>query len=292
MAKNIKRVARARRWKRVAIIGAAVTTVTLGVFTVISFLPKGNDAFSIRISDPDAATHFHMTLNSAEREQSVTYVRAKSLDYMELTNAQRVEDHIAECAAKDQLSEENYLVELDEKGEVKKSFALVYTVYLVNDSLSDSQVVKYAVDVDGYKLPSNTAYSPVQYLRVLCQTEIVDSTEDTLENNYFGYHHTRYPELVNDKGDTREAISRVKRDYENDLLISKFASEGNDGYCEDFEDFENDVNAHLINNVKFEIPAGQMMRFTFVAYYEGYDPDAEGQVPQDSYILLSLHFGV
>ena len=294
MAVNIRRPARARMWKHIAIAIASVSTVTLGTFTVISFLPKGNDAFSVRISDPSSDSHFHMSLRPSEKERSYDYLRAASLDYMELVDAISVEEYIASVASTEEgLSAENYFNVTDAEGKVLKSYALVYTVYLVNDSASEDQIVRYAVDIDGYKSPDNTSYLPFDYFRVLCQTQLYGSTE--IKNTYYGENHTRYSYLYNEHGDKREAISTVRREMDeegNPILVSKFKSEGNDGYCIPFEAYDEDLNAHIVNNQQFTIPAGGMMRFTFAAYYEGSDPDAQGQVPENSYLLLSLHFGV
>ena len=294
MAVNIRRPARVRMWKRVAIILASVSTLTLATFTVISFLPKGNDAFSIRINDPAADNHFHMALKPSEKDKSYDYLRAESLDYMELTFAEDVETYIQDVAKTESgLSGSNYYNLLDTEGKIKESYALIYTVYLVNDSASEEQVVKYTVDIDGYKAPDNTAFLPYRYFRVLCQTQLYGSDEVT--NNYYGENHTRFSYLYNEFGNKREAISNKKKGWDESgepYYYSDYKSSGNDGYCIPFEEYDEDLNPHIVNNQQFILPAGGMMRFTFVAYYEGNDPDAEGQVPENSYLLLSLHFGV
>lgn len=288
MAENIKRPARARMWKNIAIVGAIVSAGVLAVFTLVSFLPKGDEAFSVRIDRPSNADHYHMALSKDALDDSVTYVRAEQIDSMELTDADTVERFLA---SQGELSASNYYQTYNDNNEIDKSYALVYTVYLVNDSTSETQEVLYSVDVDGYNSPSNTSYEPFDYFRVLIQTEQMNSSEPK-NNKYFGKHHTWYSNRLNDKGDNREAISGVTNilQGEDTVLSSLFNSSGNDGYCTDFNDLS--ITKHIINGESVKIPAGQVLRFTFVAYFEGNDLDAQGNPPKDSYLLLSLHFGV
>ena len=304
MADNIRRPARARMWKRVAIIGASVSTVALTAFVILSFLPHGNDAFSIRINDMTKEqaeqNHFHMSRGWNEKDQKDVdevperRVRGKSVDKMTQTTASVVEDFIAEKRAANLLYDQtNFYTQVknEETGELvdDKGKALVYTVYLVNEDATKDLKLKYALNVESY-YNSNTI-SLLDYFRVLAQTELMGS--DEIVNTYYGRQHTfddRKNDLPSEGDRDKEPIS-TKILNEDDTYSAVFKSSGNNGYCERFDELSEE-NKTILHNDSLIVPAGKTLRFTFAAYFEGNDPDSVGSNPSNSYLQLSLHFGV
>ena len=300
MAVNIRKPARARLWKRVAIILASVSTLALVVFVVISFLPHGNDAFSIRIHNPGRQSesgeenHFHMSRgwssDGSKDKDEGEYLRGESLDKMVLTTAEDVEKHLAEI--KDKEGQQNFYVKTEE--EELKGYALVYTVYLVNDSATQDQNLKFSVNADTYYDSTTGNSSIIDYLRILIQTEVVGSNE--VNNVYYGQKHNNPKvNLPTGEGD-REPISTYKRSFDATKIEAKYTTKykGEDvGYCYNFNEL-NETNKALVNDntTQVTIPKGGVLRFTYVSYFEGEDMDSNVTIPSDSYILLSLHFGL
>ena len=300
MAVNIRKPARARLWKRAAIIVASVTTLALVAFVVISLLPHGNDAFSIRIHNPGKNTeeaednHFHMSrgwsADGSKDEDAGTYIRGESLDKMVLTTAEDVEKYLASIDYKE--GQQNYYVKSED--EVVKGYALVYTIYLVNDSSLKEQNLKFSVNADTY-YNSAKGSNIIDYLRVLIQTEVVGSGE--IDNIYYGQKHNNPKvDLPNSLGDYRESISTYEKSFDATSIKAKYTTKykGQDvGYCNSFNDL-NETNKALVNDnsTQVTIPAGKALRFTYVSYFEGEDMDSNVTIPSDSYILLSLHFGL
>ena len=81
---------------------------------------------------------------------------------------------------------------------------------------------------------------------------------------------------------------------ENQEIKAVFkTNDGQDGYCTEFNELS-ETNKTLVNDnsTSFVINEGKTLRFTYVAYFEGNDMDCHGSIPAESYLHLSLHFGV
>ena len=301
MADNIRRPARVRLWKRIATITASVSTLALIVFVVISFLPHGNDAFSIRIDNPTQRSedgedefHFHMTKTSEEgAKDEGTYIRGESLSTMVPTTAKEVEKYLEEKKQASELNgQTNYISKQD--GTPDRGYALIYTIYLVNDSATKAQALKFSVHLDSYVEAEDHDYPLLDYFRILTQREVVGS--EMVDNVYYGRKHTNknapYPNDLEDEAEQdREPISTYKREWDTQIISSTFGSNGNNGYCLNFYDDQTGATP-LVNAQEIVIPAGKTLRFTYAAFFEGNDMDCIGQIPSNSYLLLSLHFGV
>lgn len=305
MADNIRRPARTRMWRRIAIATASVSTVALVAFIVISFLPQGNGAFSIRIDNPyekgEEDNHFHMTLDEAgeHKPDSPEYIVDNTpLDRMVPVTAEDVENHLAAFNGDKKLQGNDYwyTTKKDENGEsdvIDKGLALIYTVYLVNDSTDKKQELKYSVNADSYVTTGESDI--LDYFRILIQTEEVGDPS-SLHNVYHGRRHTNpaTAEYKNDEDDYREAISTYQRVWGAQEIKAVFkTNDGQDGYCTEFNELS-ETNKTLVNDnsTSFVINEGKTLRFTYVAYFEGNDMDCHGSIPAESYLHLSLHFGV
>jgi hypothetical protein len=144
----------------------------------------------------------------------------------------------------------------------------------------------------------------IDYFRILVQTEEYDSSNnkvtDSLKNTYYGEKHNNtsvpYPnDLKEESKQHREPISTYRQEWGQDVIVSTYSTtnqdEASSRYCEEFTEIT-ESNKAIVNAVEFSIPAGRIMRFTFVAYFEGEDMDCNGLIPAESYLLLSLHFGL
>lgn len=285
MTNEAKNIAKTRLLKRIGLIGLLSTGAFLLVLTVISFLPQGNAAFTIRIDNPASNANFRMytTPNAGKGgEASVTYLKADPMGKTKTTTAPEVETYLSGLETYE--GSQNFITE-----EKDHELAMVYTVYLANTEAIEDTTIKYAVSLDAYKQPDNTSAAPIEYFRVLVQMEM----NGEVTNKYYGQRRTLYPELPNEiEDDTREPISQPKKvrdEDNNECLRSMFSSNGNDGYCLNFNDYN--FNKNIVDD-EVVVEADSVIRFTFVAYFEAYDVDCTGSAPENSYLLLSLHFGI
>jgi len=285
MTSEAKNIAKTRLLKRIGLIGLLSSGAIGLVFLVLSFLPQGNAAFTIRIDNPTQNANFKMYTNSnagSDGKSDSTYLKADPMNKTKTTTAKEVEDYLGTFTEYE--GSQNFVTE-----EKDHELAMVYTVYLANTSDTEDTSIKYAVSLDAYNQPENTSAAPIEYFRVLVQTEV----DGEVNNRYYGHQRTMYPELPNQiDDDTREPISdRSKgRDSDgNEVLKSDFSSSGNDGYCINFNDYT--LNKNIVDD-EIVVKPNKVLRYTFVAYFEGMDLDCTGSAPENSYLLLSLHFGI
>ena len=304
MADNIRRPARTRMWRRIAIITASVSTLAIAAFVVISFLPKGGGTFSIRVDNPQSKSEIEndlfISLDSKGEEQpnSQTYIVDNNpLDSVLPTTAESVENYLKSCGelrANDNWS--TLTMSDDGTTTTQRGLAQVYTVYLENKGQSNIEL-KYTVNLDSYsrKLDNDI----LDYFRILIQTEVVDKT-DTLYNYYFGRanNNPNTKSLVNELDNKREPISTRVGDWNQDKIIADYRTNDKavveNGYCYNFQEIS-DANKTLVLDddvCKVVVKPGERMRFTYASFFEGNDMDCHGYIPSGSFLLLSLHFGV
>ena len=292
MTNEAKKIARLRLLKRIGIIGL-ITSGAIGlVFLILSLLPQGNAAFTIRIDDPAEVQTFKMfsTAEDAQNNKdSKTYMSAKPMTSTKPTDVGVVTKYLASLENKE--GSQNLIEDKENENKTQHELAMVYTVYLANTS--DEEIdIRYMVNLDAYKQPDNTSAAPIEYFRILVQTQI--DNEPVSERFYAQKRSPKFsyvPTDCEDKDQTREPISWDKDWDENGevYLKSKYKSNGNDGYCLNFNDYE--FKSDIVNE-QISIPVGKTLRYTFVAYFADDDLDNGGNAPENSYLLLSLHFGV
>lgn len=301
MAANVKSAKMMKVLKRLGFIGLVISVFVIIVTLIISFLPRSNNAFSIQIDTSSKPSHFRMTTNpdilDEEYEEDSSdfknYFQGDPLTEAKLTFAARVE---------------RYLDSLDEKASGSLNFvendiqkAIVYTLFIKNTSMSEDQIVNYAVEVNNRNNDKVAQSFPVEYFRVLARTQIYGSRNVT--NTYYGNKITKVAGedesgtiyYQNALGNDRDAISGDYQVVNGKTVIAKgFESSGNDGYCINFVDYRTGYIVQSTDDYKvhFIIPAGKVMKFTFVGYFEGNDKDSDIPVPDKASLQLTLHFGV
>ena len=306
MATDIKTIKRLKLVRRIGLTGLAISVFVIIIILILSFLPKGNSAFTIKVDNKSDASHFVMTSDIVEpgsdpTAASIPYINAPAIKNARTTEADVVENKLNTLRASGELKKSTNISAADVLGEDKKGeLALVYTMYLTNTSKTEIQEIWYQVNMDGYVEDPDSNNSPIDYLRVLISTFEIGDTS-TLKNTYYANARTkeameRYP-YEDNPNDDREAVSAV--DYKNipDLeesdpraayYISKKTKLYEQERCDKFDDYR---TGHIVSEKSVIIPAGKTLSFTFVAYFEGNDYDCRGRKPGDASLLLSLHFG-
>ena len=290
MTNEARKIARLRLLKRIGIIGLATSGALGLVFFVLSLLPQGNAAFTMRIDNPTSVQNSTFRIFSSAKEameddstDSVTYLSGEPLGNVGLTDAKAVERHLD--------SVENFEGNNNFANESNKQLAMVYSMYLTNTTEEDIYV-QYAVRLDAYKESTEEMSSPIEYFRVLVQTEEVGYPE-TISNVYYGNRATgRFTSYIYDSEDGREPIYTYSALNEEDMYVhikSDLQSAGNDGYCINFNDYKITKDI-VVSEVK--VPVKKALRYTFVAFFDGTDVDSYVRAQSDDYLLLSLHFGV
>ena len=289
MTNEAKKIARLRLLKKIGVAGLLASGAIGLVFFILSLLPQGNAAFSIRIDNPGTVENSNFSIFTSEdqaqegnKKDSVTYLAGEPLKRAGQTDAKWVESQLSQI--------ESFNGGLHLKNDNDKELAMVYTVYLTNTT--DEEVeIQYAVKLDAYKEAVEEMAAPIEYFRVLIQTEEV-GTANSISNTYYGQRRTgRFPDYVYDSADGREPIYTVS--YAGDdvktHVATDFSSSGNDGYCINFSDYKITKDI-VVSSIK--IPVGKVLRYTFVAYFDGTDVDSYVRAQNDDYLLISLHFGI
>ena len=302
MAENIRKPARTRMWKRIAIATASVSTAGLIALAVISFLPKGSGAFTIRVDNPQGVPELEENLNitfdkdgELEPEAQSYIVDNNPLDSVMPTTAELIENYLKSKTLVGNNNWSTQTLSADGTSTATRGLAQVFTIYLENKGDKELEL-KYTVNLDSFA--RNGDSDILDYFRILIQTEMVDEP-NTLNNAYFGRvnNNPKTDGVLNELGNKREPISTRLGVWSQDQIKADFRTNDTtvveNGYCHSFAEIS-ETNKTLVNDdvCVLKIGAGKKMRFTYVAYFEGEDMDCNGSVPSGSFLLLSLHFGV
>ena len=300
MLSEAKKIARLRLLKRIGLIGLATSGAIGLVFLILSLLPQGNAAFTIRVDNPTSIENqtFKIFTTAEDAENSevkngVTYLSGSPLPNTALTESKIVENYLDSVT--EFKGENNF--KNDTNG---KDLAMVYTIYLTN-STDEEISVQYAARLDAYKESSEESSSLIEYFRILIQTEEVGNPASKT-NKYYGQKRSgRFDQQyifdgdVNEDTKGRETIGAPHTYLGTDMMThvslddKNWPSSGNDGYCINFADYK--ITKDIVLS-EVRVPVGKVMRYTFVAYFEGGDIDSYVRAQNDDYLLLSLHFGV
>lgn len=288
MTNEAKKIAKTRLLKRIGLIGLFTSGAIGLAFLILSLLPQGNASFTLRIDNPTSKQNAGFRIFSSQeqaeegdKKDSVTYLAGDPIAQAGQTDAKFVESELSKVT--------DFKGNTNIKNDVGKELAMVYSVYLTNTT--DQEVnVQYAVRLDAYKESTEEMASPIEYFRVLVQTEEVGDAS-SISNRYFGQRRSgRFQNYIYDSEDGREPI--YTKSYEKDVqthVATDLTSNGNDGYCINFSDYK--ITKDIITS-EITIPVGKVLRYTFVAYFDGTDVDSYVRAQNDDYLLISLHFGI
>lgn len=288
--------ARSRKMRKIGIITASVSAGIVAIISLIAFLPRSNDGFTVHIDNPEKPSHFVMkdSLDGA----STTHLSGTPLTNTWQTEAKKVEEKLSTYDAETLKGSQNLEEKVEALDGETKTTALVYTLYLENISTSEAQPFGYYVNLDGSNVKKG-ANSPLSYLRIMVQTSIIEGNDKSLNHDlkttYYAMHNEKGEGTIVNDNDDRECISEFKftanesgkKVREPVFTSPSHSDENNNGYCVNFNESDK-----IITVDKMEIPANKTMRFTFVAYLEGHDPESFTDVAVEANILMSLHFGL
>lgn len=284
--------ARTRKLKKIGIITASVAAGVVAVISLIAFLPRSNEGFTVVIDNPEKISNFVMKEDN--NGVSTTHLSGTPLATSYQTHAEKVETYINGFDTDTLHGSQNYIEEtVDGKGQpYSKQLALVYTCYLENNSTSQTQSYGYYVNLDASKMTRGEV-SPLSYLRLMVQTSIIEgdkSLEHEKKTTYYAYHAEKNTGTLASADDDRECISDFTLTANDDGVTVRdpIFKSNTDGYCVNF----NVGQERIVSEDNLEIPAGKTLRFTFVAYLEGNDPESFTDGDVTAQLLMSLHFGI
>ena len=306
MATDIRNIKRLKWMRRIGLVGLFISVFVIIIILILSFLPKGNSAFTIKVDNASEAAHFQMELVDEDTEtgektsKSISHISAAPLAKARPTEAAVVESKLEELRKDGKLMRSNNIKEIDGNNEeTGYELALIYSLNLKNTSLEEKQVIKYQVNVDRVGDDS----SIIEYLRILIYTYEVDSDQKA---NYKYFANSRrietmaqYPYKDNPE-ESREAVSSRSFEYIEDPSTLPEGSQirayysapktaiGEQDYCTPFDPYQ---SGHLLSDRSVTVDPNKTLNFTIVVYFEGKDLDCENQKPDNANLLLSLHFG-
>lgn len=286
-----KKIVRNKHIKKIGIIAASVATVAIVVVIAFAFIRRGsNSDFTIRFDNTAVLNNTKM-FSSLDGEPSVLLV-GDPIKQVKPVKAEEVENYLDELMVNGIEGSQN----MPDKEEGYED-AIVYTVYLKNTSDTEVQKLYYELKLEHLTQPSNDAVSPLEYMRTIIQTstvnnEVVDDTN--MKTTYYGAIHSKDSyATVAGVDDMRECISGFKKvpfSDDNPITVREptYIGKSEDGYCVNYM-AEEDNDDLILEGL--EIAPKETLRFTFVTYFEGRDPDCSGEPPMNCSILMSLHFG-
>lgn len=284
-----KKIVKSKHLKRAGIILASVSSAALVIILMFAIFKTGSSGgFTIRIDTLSEKNH--VTMSDSPDGKSTTLLNAEPVRNMFTTTAKTVEDEFLSTFTVDNIGGAHNM-EDTVSGRNGYKAALMYTVFL-NNTGSEVQRLWYELQIDRYVEPSNGAKDLFEYARMIVQTsEGLESLTNEANTQYFARHNNEELGTTEGADDDREAISthiKTSDTLGNTVRESTYSGMSNDKFCTNFNEDEG-------NNILFshyvDIKPNSVLRFTFVMYLEGEDPDCYGKQPEDSVLLMSLNFG-
>ena len=292
-AATSKKIGRLLRAKKIGIIAVVSATAISAVILIAALLPRRANGFIVQLDPAAMRQHFSM-VTSAKEEEAVqtTYLSADvNLSQGWPTLTQTVKTHY-EGFEVDSLSGGHVF---SEDGVDK---ALFYTFYLRNDSQVEQSVYRIQGYVTSRADPTEEGTRlPYEYLRICMREGYVGEPDDTV--TYYANRNIQeagtYENGVEDRTDSRECLSywdkheygRGTADYY--YLREPTYKDGDIAYCVNFDN--RDDRNQLFDARDHVIAPGKTRRITFIAYFEGEDPDCGG-LPVTAKMGYGLTIGI
>ena len=287
-----KKLVNSRTLKKAGIITASVSASIIVVVMLLAIFKNGsNGGFTIKIDNPSKDNH--VTMSTTPNGNNSTILSGDPVKKMYPSTAEKIENYLNTFAVSDIGGPKNMLDDNPNRAAENYYSAVVYTVFLTNYSETEDQKLAYEVHCNYTAAPLNGAVSTLDYMRVMIQTST--STTDIAggrKTTYFAMHNaSNYGTSVSDSDD-RECVSAYSINYDEvsskTVRKSEYIGQSEDGFCVNFLQEENN---DVIISQELIIKPLETMRFTFVSYLEGKDPDCKSYAPDSSVLLMSLHFG-
>ncbi len=284
-----KNIVNSRKLKKAGIIVASVSASIIVVIMMLAIFKNGsNGGFTIKIDNPSKDNHVTMSTDAGGKNNTVL-LAGEPVNKMYPTTAQSVEEYLSTFTL-DNIGGPNNMKDPNPSRPDYYN-AVVYTVFLSNYSETEDQKLTYEVHLNGYVAPENGAQNTLDYMRVLVQTSTSNSLTNDQSTTYFARRNNSNLGTVVAEDDYREAVSaysKVINDANKTVRQSDYQGLSSDGYCVNFQENENN---DVIISQDLIIKPKETMRFTFVSYLEGKDPDCKSYAPDSTVLLMSLHFG-
>ena len=168
----------------------------------------------------------------------------------------------------------------------ESQYALVFTFYLENLSPDGDESFSFHIGLHDVASPTNGATHPYSYLRLVVYANVVGKG-DHFHTFFAAPNSLGEGTFVGGENDNRECISEYERYQEGDTTLRKpIFHDGTEGYCENFRS-----SLDSIVSMPLSLGPKEMMRFSLLVYFEGYDPDCIREAPVGASLGLTAYFG-
>ena len=287
-----KKIVNSRMLKKAGIITASLSASIIVVIMMLAIFKNGsNGGFTIKIDNPSKDNH--VTMSTSPDGTNSTLLSGQPVKKMYPSTAEKIENYLNSFTLSSICGPQNMLDDNPNRAAESYYSAVVYTVFLTNYSDTEDQKLAYEVHCNYTAAPLNGAVSTIDYMRVMVQTSTsANDIAGGRKTTYFAMHNaSNYGTPVSDNDD-RECVSAYSQSYDEEsnktVRKTEYIGQSEDGYCVNYLQEENN---DVIISQELIIKPKETMRFTFVSYLEGKDPDCKSYAPDSSVLLMSLHFG-
>lgn len=285
-----ERVAKRHRRRTIAAFVASISSAVLIALSIIAFLGRVSGNFTVTI-DPRDYTN-RLTLS-----QGIDGSRTPTLLGSGIENAKPIaasevfrylENEVYPLPQEQAQGSHNYEVG---EGEERSAYAMTYTFYLHNQT-DEELPYRHSFFIESYSSPTNDALEPYEYLRIALYVNEPASfpgDDETHEKEIYGLE-SNYPGTGEGENDTRECVSSFTGPVDEDgNPITRYprtdSGEETSGYCTPFID----STGHIIDETRTILPL-QTLRYTVVAWLEGFDPECRGKAPEGASMTFRMEF--
>ena len=208
-------------------------------------------------------------------EETTRFLNVEGLNNAKPTDARSVLSYCEGLESEDLWGRHVYV----DANETPRAFH--YTFFIENIS-EESKEFTFRIQLDSFHITEEDGVmNPYTYLRIVLIEKDMQSHTPT-RSIYGALNDLGQGTVEGGTRDLRECISSYQ--MEDNLRIPTF-HDGDNGFCEPFRD------DHELIREERDIEAGRILRYSIVAYFEGYDPDCRGSFPHGASVTLSAHIG-
>lgn len=259
---------RKRKRRRIVAITSSIAAMTIGVFVLVSFLGRFVGTFTVALDTGE------LKLSLCEKstfDDPTSYIKLKSIPKFGLTTFTDLP------AASELDNEENtYSIGTYREGDNASMRFFKYTFFVKN---SGSIPASYDLKVN---LTRNVPSSDNRYLDSLLRVIVYHNAADSDDHAYDIY--AKKSDIPNQTYDYEEGELTFKEPISfRDPDTAEFYGYEFPGFA---EMFESDTVIARITQTNLE--QDEIVRYTLVAWLEGYDKQTEGSAPEDANLKLGV----